>query len=87
MPEKNLIIDKYELMTICAAMRSRRIRKKISAITVANALGVDKSTFSKYEQGLIDVCFTKMIAWCDALSVSPRYPGQVLHSFRTKNKK
>ena len=87
MPEKNPVVDKYELLTICTSMRARRIRKKIPAITVANALGVSKGTFAKYEQGEIDICITKMIAWCDALNVSQRYPGQVLHSFRTKNKK
>ena len=87
MPEKNKIVDKYELLQVCASMKARRIRKKISASVIANKLGIGKSAFSKYEQGVVDISITKMIAWCDALGVSPRYPGQVLHNFRTKNKR
>lgn len=83
----NLELDKSAIKTMYATMRAKRIRKNIPAITVANALGIDKSTFSKYEQGLVDVCMSKMIVWCDALELNPRYPGQCYHSARLKNQK
>ena len=83
----NLELDKSAIKTMYATMRAKRIRKNIPAITVANALGIDKSTFSKYEQGLVDVCMSKMIVWCDTLELNPRYPGQCYHSARLKNQK
>lgn len=82
----NLELDKTAITTTYAAMRAKRIRKNIPAITVANALGIDKSTFSKYEQGLVDVCMSKMIAWCDVLELNPRYPGQCFEAARKKNR-
>ena len=87
MAKNYLELDKNAIQTMYAAMRAKRIKKNIPAITVANALGIDKSTFSKYEQGLVDVCVSKMIVWCDVLDLNPRYPCQCFHSARLKNQK
>ena len=81
----NLQLDKSAIKTMYATMRAKRIRKNIPAITVANALGIDKSTFSKYEQGLVDVCMSKMIVWCAVLELNPRYPGQCYQNHTSKS--
>lgn len=69
-------------IAVGSAMKAWRERRHIRAGAIADALGVDAGTFSKYESGRVDVSLTMLVRWCDALGVTPRYPLEKFHEAR-----
>lgn len=73
--------DKRIAVFMGQKLRAHRRANDISVDKLADRIGIDKATLSRYEKGKINVPYTRYMRWCRALKVD----GGKLHNETVKH--
>ena len=65
-------VDSPYLLNLGERVYQSRTKRKLSQAALADFVGVNRASICKWEQGLYDLPFTKVLELCSVLEINPK---------------